>query len=473
MKNTRSLKGEQTLVITQTNNRLTQTRLLIFSLKQTRQFSLLNRVDEIRNVNYIPNNDDILQSRRRTSDIQKLEFQVKLPIKSGGPSIQQTFCMFDVGGQRGERRKWIQVFDGVSAVMFLIDSSSFDAIDEENGKNKLKETINLFYEVWTTRFLLNSNFVLLFNKQDILREKIERGIKLEDHFPEFRLYKFQPTDRHMNRSRSSDKLNLFRTSSSRSTRSSSTIRSQTPSVPSASGLSIADTFGGGRSGQSQDPLKDRDNQNTDKASQAQTQTAPPPTTKRKSASMYLFGSSSLRRSKSTKSPNDSKPTTPLASAKSASPQVSTAATTSPTTCTTTDLDTLVNRDEPPQELSAADSRGGSRHRQQADLDHDRDTANHLAYIKARSFIRDKFIQITRQIDQPAEQRKFSSPNLPMYRTKGATIGRSAGSHTASHIDKPKRNVCYHYTTATDTENIRDLFENLQRMVLKSTMKDLV
>lgn len=129
----------------------------------------------------MPNNNDILHSRGKTSDIQKIEFQVEAPLKYG--SFQQTFWMFDVGGQRGERRKWIQVFDGVTAVMFLIDSSGFDAIDEETGHNKMRETMNLFYEVWTTRFLRSSNFVLLFNKQDILRQKIERGHKIEEHFP--------------------------------------------------------------------------------------------------------------------------------------------------------------------------------------------------------------------------------------------------------------------------------------------------
>lgn len=94
--------------------------------------------------------------------------------------------MFDVGGQRGERRKWIQVFDGISAVLFLVESSGFDTkIREDNETNRLEESLNLFQEVWSSRFLRESGFIIFLNKQDILREKIERGSRIEDFFPDF------------------------------------------------------------------------------------------------------------------------------------------------------------------------------------------------------------------------------------------------------------------------------------------------
>lgn len=31
-----------------------------------------------------------------------------------------TYKLFDVGGQRSERRKWLNIFDSVTALMFLI-----------------------------------------------------------------------------------------------------------------------------------------------------------------------------------------------------------------------------------------------------------------------------------------------------------------------------------------------------------------
>lgn len=74
--------------------------------------------------------------------------------------------MFDVGGQRGERRKWIQVFDGISAILFLCASSGFNTkIREDNETNRLKESLRLFEEVWTSRFLQDAGFILFLNKQ--------------------------------------------------------------------------------------------------------------------------------------------------------------------------------------------------------------------------------------------------------------------------------------------------------------------
>lgn len=34
--------------------------------------------------------------------------------------------MFDVGGQRSERKKWIHCFEGVNALLFLVAISGYD-----------------------------------------------------------------------------------------------------------------------------------------------------------------------------------------------------------------------------------------------------------------------------------------------------------------------------------------------------------
>jgi len=38
----------------------------------------------------------------------------------------EVYRLFDVGGQRNERRKWIHLFEGVSAVIFCAAISEYD-----------------------------------------------------------------------------------------------------------------------------------------------------------------------------------------------------------------------------------------------------------------------------------------------------------------------------------------------------------
>ena len=52
------------------------------------------------------------------NQIQKTEFEMRLSLMEGGGAVK--IHLFDVGGQKGERRKWIQVFDRVTAIIFLV-----------------------------------------------------------------------------------------------------------------------------------------------------------------------------------------------------------------------------------------------------------------------------------------------------------------------------------------------------------------
>ncbi|XP_023249836.1 guanine nucleotide-binding protein G(olf) subunit alpha-like isoform X3 [Seriola lalandi dorsalis] len=98
--------------------------------------------------------------------------------------------MFDVGGQRDERRKWIQCFNDVTAIIFVAASSSYNmVIREDNSTNRLRESLDLFRSIWTNRFLKTISVILFLNKQDVLADKILAGkSKLEDYFPEYNNY---------------------------------------------------------------------------------------------------------------------------------------------------------------------------------------------------------------------------------------------------------------------------------------------
>ena len=68
----------------------------------------LDQIKIIRKQNYSPTNQDLLRCRVLTQGIFETRFSVE----------KVNFHMFDVGGQRDERRKWIQCFNDVTAIIF-------------------------------------------------------------------------------------------------------------------------------------------------------------------------------------------------------------------------------------------------------------------------------------------------------------------------------------------------------------------
>ena len=53
--------------------------------------------------------------------------------------------MFDVGGQRSERKKWIHCFEGVTAIIFIVAMSEYDLmLAEDQNTVKTKPKIFIF-----------------------------------------------------------------------------------------------------------------------------------------------------------------------------------------------------------------------------------------------------------------------------------------------------------------------------------------
>lgn len=65
---------------------------------------------------YLPTDQDILRSRVKTTGITETMFKVG----------ELTYRLFDVGGQRSERKKWIHCFENVTALVFLVSLSEYD-----------------------------------------------------------------------------------------------------------------------------------------------------------------------------------------------------------------------------------------------------------------------------------------------------------------------------------------------------------
>ena len=93
--------------------------------------------------------------------------------------------MFDVGGQRSERKKWIHCFDNVTAIMFVVSIAEYDQVLEEDGiTNRMIESMELFENIVNNTYFKKKSFIVFFNKKDLFEKKIqEKGIK--DTFPDY------------------------------------------------------------------------------------------------------------------------------------------------------------------------------------------------------------------------------------------------------------------------------------------------
>ncbi len=87
--------------------------------------SYFNDIDRLFAKDYLPTDQDILRARLRTTGISETIFETG----------NLTYRMFDVGGQRSERKKWIHVFDNVQVVLFLVAISGYDhvLVEDRNG----------------------------------------------------------------------------------------------------------------------------------------------------------------------------------------------------------------------------------------------------------------------------------------------------------------------------------------------------
>jgi hypothetical protein len=83
--------------------------------------------------------------------------------------------MFDVGGQRNERRKWIHCFDNVTAVIFVTAISEFDQVlYEDENTNRMDEALILFDQICNHPSFKKTSMILFLNKRDLMEEKLKK-----------------------------------------------------------------------------------------------------------------------------------------------------------------------------------------------------------------------------------------------------------------------------------------------------------
>ncbi|KAK7748810.1 Guanine nucleotide-binding protein alpha-2 subunit [Cytospora paraplurivora] len=93
--------------------------------------------------------------------------------------------MFDVGGQRSERKKWIHCFENVTSIIFCVALSEYDQVLlEESSQNRMMESLLLFDSVVNSRWFVRTSIILFLNKVDIFKQKLSRS-PLGNYFPDY------------------------------------------------------------------------------------------------------------------------------------------------------------------------------------------------------------------------------------------------------------------------------------------------
>eukprot|EP01084_Bolivina_argentea_P212523 361236_1 len=122
--------------------------------------------DNVRRIatrSYIPTDQDILLVRHRTTGV--IEQKVLIH--------QHNYHIFDVGGTKSERKKWIHCFEDVAAVIFTASLSCYDAVMfEDDTQNMMMDSIELFEEICNLDWFVQSDMILFLTKKDLFASKI-------------------------------------------------------------------------------------------------------------------------------------------------------------------------------------------------------------------------------------------------------------------------------------------------------------
>ncbi|XP_031425603.1 guanine nucleotide binding protein (G protein), alpha activating activity polypeptide O, b [Clupea harengus] len=145
-----------------------------FQLNDSAQY-YLDSLQRIGSPEYLPTEQDILRTRVKTTGIVETHFTFK----------NLNFRLFDVGGQRSERKKWIHCFEDVTAIIFCVAMSGYDQmLHEDETTNRMHESLTLFDSICNNKFFVDTSIILFLNKKDLFAEKIPKA-PLTVCFPEY------------------------------------------------------------------------------------------------------------------------------------------------------------------------------------------------------------------------------------------------------------------------------------------------
>ncbi|KAJ4494701.1 G-protein alpha subunit [Lentinula edodes] len=140
----------------------------------------LRHITRVAASDYVPSTDDILHARIQTMGVAEHIFDVNIHGKS------VSWHLFDVGGARGQRHTWVPYFDDANAIIFVAPVSAFDQYLEEDPRtNRIDDSLQLFTQICSSPLLKNAHLVLFLNKTDLLRAKLDNGLRVQKYITSF------------------------------------------------------------------------------------------------------------------------------------------------------------------------------------------------------------------------------------------------------------------------------------------------
>lgn len=134
-----------------------------------------DNIGRIAQPDYIPTEQDIVRSRVKSTGISESKFLVG----------QLIWRVFDVGGQRSERKKWIHCFENVNVLIFFVAINEYDQVlYEDECVNRMAEAATLFDSICNSQWFRQTQMILFFNKIDLFKAKLLTS-PLSKRFPDY------------------------------------------------------------------------------------------------------------------------------------------------------------------------------------------------------------------------------------------------------------------------------------------------
>jgi len=154
----------------------TWTRRSKLQLQDSLKYFIEN-IDRIATTGYIPSVRDVMHVRIKTTGIVEVSLTME----------ERNFKIVDVGGQRSERRKWLNCFAEVTGLIFVASLTAYNQyLYEDENVNRLTESLMLFKQLLNgSDTFKNACVVLFLNKDDLFVEMI-KNTPINSCFPDYK-----------------------------------------------------------------------------------------------------------------------------------------------------------------------------------------------------------------------------------------------------------------------------------------------